>query len=68
MSIVMQSIVDGHVRFKDRDALEALRDHRCRLRQALHQRLGGPVDVGQSIRLFDEDLAVIESGLGQLRA
>jgi hypothetical protein len=66
MSVAIKAIVDVHVRYKDRVALEQLRDHRQKLKRDLQLRSGGPFDVSQSIRIFDEDISVIESGLEQL--
>jgi hypothetical protein len=66
MSEALSLIVDGYVGLKDRLALEEMREHRQRLRATLQERAGGPFDLSQSIRLFDEDIEVIDTGLASL--
>jgi hypothetical protein len=61
-------IVDGYVSLKDRMALEEMRQHRHRLKGDLQQNVGGCFDVSGSLRLFDEDLRVIEEGFARLQA
>jgi hypothetical protein len=61
-------IVDGYVSLKDRGALEEIRQHRQRLKSQLQQKVDGYFDVSSSLRLFDEDLRVIEEGFRRLQA
>jgi hypothetical protein len=65
MSVAIKSIVDGYLVLKDRASLEQLREHRRRLRRQLVDR-EGPFDVGHTVRILDEDIRVIESGINQL--
>jgi uncharacterized protein (UPF0303 family) len=65
MSIAIKSIVDGYLTLKDRASLEQLREHRQRLRLRLVDQKG-PFDVGHTVRILDEDIQVIESGIDQL--
>jgi hypothetical protein len=66
MSEAIQLIVDGYLTLKDRKALEDLRAHRQRLRKQLQDQPKSWVDVGPSVRLFDEELRVIEAGIDRL--
>jgi hypothetical protein len=66
MSNAIVLIVDGHVSLKDRQALEELREHRQRLREQLRLKQTGPFDCGQSIRLYDAEVAVMKTGLQKL--
>jgi hypothetical protein len=62
-------IVDGYVRLKDREALEELHSHRCRLRQQLQEQRRaalGAFDVSKSLQTFDAEVLVIEAGLERL--
>jgi hypothetical protein len=59
MSEAIQLIVDGYLTLKDRKAPEDLRAHRQRLRKQLQDQPKSWVDVGPSVRLFDEELRVI---------
>jgi hypothetical protein len=67
MSTAISSIVDGYVRRKNRKALEDLREHRQRLKVNLFL-MGQERDyrVDQTLRFFDDDLAVIEAGIERL--
>lgn len=66
MSEAISRIVNGYVSLKNREALEKLRDHRQDLKRRLRDRPAGEFDVSYSIRLFDDDLAIIEAGLERL--
>lgn len=66
MSEAVQLIVDGYVTLKDRVALEQMREHRQQLRRSLQQRVGGPFDLSQTIRICERDIEVVESGLARL--
>ena len=66
MSDAIALIVDGYVSLKDRQALEDLRAHRQRLREQLQQKQTRAFDCGQSIRLYDAEVTVIETGLQRL--
>jgi hypothetical protein len=61
-------IVDGYVSLKNRQALEDLREHRQRLRMQLLLRRTSAFDPGKSIRLYEDEVAVIESGLSKLNS
>jgi hypothetical protein len=64
MSDAIQRIVDAHVRFNNRRALEDLMMHRRRLAIDLKSRTG--FDFSLAIRQVDEEIAVIEAGLERL--
>jgi hypothetical protein len=66
MSAAIQSIVDGYLSLKDRDALEGLREHRQRLRKQLQDQPKSWVDATSAIRLFEDDLRVIETAISRL--
>lgn len=66
MSVALGMIVDGYVSLKDRQALEDLREHRQRLRMQLLLKGSSAFDPGKSIRLYEEEVAVIETGLQRL--
>jgi hypothetical protein len=68
MSEAIALIVDGYVSLKDRQAIEDLREHRQRLREQLLHKQTSAFDCGQSIRLYDAEVAVIETGLQRLSA
>ena len=68
MSEAVKLIVDAHIRLKDRDALEAMRQHRQRLRNELLLRAGQSYDFNPTMKFFDDDLSAIEEGLARLDA
>jgi hypothetical protein len=59
-------IVDGYVSLKDRQALEDLREHRQRLRMQLLLKKGSAFDPGKSIKMFETEMAMIETGIAKL--
>jgi hypothetical protein len=61
-------IVDAFVSLKDRESLDEMREHRQRLRDQLQARVGQAFDVGQTVKLVDEDLRVIDDGVARLQA
>lgn len=65
MSLAIKSIVDGYVRLNDRNSLEDLRQNRQFLRRQVTVQ-GEYLDVSRTIQMLDEDLRVIEAGIGQL--
>ena len=68
MSVALGMIVDGYVSLKDRQALEDLREHRQRLRMQLLLRRTSAFDPSKSIRLYEDEVEVIESGIQRLGA
>jgi hypothetical protein len=66
MTDAIKCIVDGYVSLKNRQALEELRAHRQRLRKQLEDQPSSWIDTSRTIKLFEDDLRVIESGLAQL--
>ena len=66
MSFAITSIVDGYVSLKDRAALEAIREHRMGLLKQLKDQQSSWVDPTFTVRILDEDLRVVESGLARL--
>ena len=66
MSVALIMIVDGLVTLKDRQALEGLHEHRQQLREQLLRKRSSAFDPGQSIKLYETEVAVIESGLQKL--
>lgn len=67
MSEATRLIAEGYLSLKDRASLEELREHRQRLRQQLRLQLGKTAfDPTRSIRLFDDDLKVIEAAISRL--
>ena len=65
MSLAIKSIVDGYVRLNDRNSLEDLRQHRQLLRRQVTVQ-GEYLDISRTIQILDEDIRVIEAGIGQL--
>jgi|tagenome__1003787_1003787.scaffolds.fasta_scaffold20681292_3 hypothetical protein len=59
-----RQIVAAHVRLKNRQALEEMRIHRRRLLADVQRRTG--VDQTQSVLALQEDVKLIEAGLGQI--
>lgn len=66
MSEAVKLIVDAYVNLKNRQALEELREHRQRMRKNLEGKTGGLFDVSKVIRTYDDELEIIETGLGRL--
>ena len=66
MSVALGMIVDGYVSLKNRQALEELREHRQRLRMQLLLRRTSAFDPTKSIRLYEQEVEVIETGLQRL--
>ena len=66
MSVAMKLIVDAYVSLKDRKALEDLREHRQRLKRELLLKQTEAFDFSNSIRAFDDEVVVIETGLQRL--
>ena len=66
MSIAMKMIVDAYVSLKNRKALEDLREHRRRLKRELLLKQTDAFDFSNSIRAFDDEVVVIETGLQKL--
>jgi hypothetical protein len=59
-------IVDAYVSLKNRKALEDLREHRQRLKRELMLKQTDAFDFSNSIRAFDDEVVVIETGLQRL--
>ena len=66
MSVAMKLIVDAYVSLKNRQALEDLRAHRQRLKRELLLKQTDAFDFSNSIRAFDDEVVVIETGLQRL--
>ena len=66
MSVAMKLIVDAYVSLKNRQALEDLREHRQRLKRELLMKQTDAFDFSNSIRAFDDEVVVIETGLQRL--
>jgi hypothetical protein len=66
--LATRAIVDVHVRYGNRRALEDLRAHRGRLIDGLkasgRQR---PYDIRKPIAQIEDEIAVINAGLGKLK-
>ncbi len=66
MSEAVKLIVDAYVGLKDRQALEEIREHRRRMRKRLQEKAGDAFDMSKFIRTCDEEIEIVESGLGRL--
>jgi hypothetical protein len=66
MSVAMKLIVDAYVSLKNRQALEDMREHRQRLKRELLLKQTDAFDFSNSIRAFDDEVVVIETGLQRL--
>jgi hypothetical protein len=66
MSVAMSSIIDGYVTLKDRKALEDMREHRLGLREQLLRKRTRAFDPGKSVKLYEAEVAMIETGLAKL--
>jgi hypothetical protein len=65
MQPAIRSIVDTHVRYGNRTALDNLRAHRGRLIAGLRA-LTGPYDISKPIAQIEDEIAVIDAGLARL--
>ena len=64
----IRTIVDVHVRYGNRSALEDLRAHRGRLITGLKAfRRQRPYDTRKPIAQIEDEIAVIEAGLAKLK-
>ena len=63
----IRTIVDVHVRYGNRRALEDLWAHRGRLLASLIRTLGGPYDVRKPIAQIEDEIAIIDAGLAKLK-
>ena len=66
MSLAMKLIVDAYVSLGNRKALEDLREHRQRLKRELLLKQTEVFDFSNWIVPFDDEVAVIETGLQRL--
>jgi hypothetical protein len=66
MSEAIERIVSAYVKLRDSKALEEMKAHRHRLVTELKS-LTGTLDVSSSIKLLEDDIAVIDAGLAELR-
>jgi len=66
MSEAVKLIVDTYVSLKNREGLEAIREHRQLMRDQLREKSGGAFDVSKSIRTCDDEIAIVEQGLDRL--
>jgi hypothetical protein len=67
MEPAIRSIVDTHVRLRNRRALDELRAHRGRLLAGLKSLAGG-YDASKPIAHIENEIAIIEAGLSKLNA
>jgi hypothetical protein len=67
MTEAIERIVTAYLKLGNRQALEDLRAHRHRLATELKS-INGPFDLSPSIKLFEQDLAIIDAGLAKLNA
>jgi hypothetical protein len=65
MPPAIRSIVDVHVRYRNRRALDELRARWGRLLAGLRT-IKGPFDVSKPIAELEDEIAVIEAGLAKL--
>ena len=68
MKSSIQSIVDVHVRYGNRKALDDLRAHRGGLIRDLWAVMSGPYDVSSAIAEIENDIVVIEAGIAKLNS
>ena len=66
MSEAVKLIVAAYVGLKDRQALEEIREHRQRMRKSLQEKAGGAFDMSKFIQTCDEEIEIVEAGLGKL--
>jgi hypothetical protein len=67
MPETVKAIVSVYVRLQNRQALMELREHRLRLRKSLEGKTGGYLDVSKLIRTCDEEIEIVDAGLGSLQ-
>jgi hypothetical protein len=65
MSKAIELIVDAYVKLRARKALEDLKAHRQRLASELKSR-NTVLDLSSSIKLIEDEIAVVEAGLVKL--
>ena len=65
MQPAIRSIVDVHVRYSNRRALDELRARWGRLLAGLRT-ITGPLDVSKPIAELEDEIAIIEAGLAKL--
>ena len=65
MSNVMEQIVAGYLKTKDRRALAELLAHRRKLLSRLEAVSG--IDPASSVQAVQDDLAIIEAGIEELK-
>jgi hypothetical protein len=65
MSEAIERIVGAYVKLRNQKALEDLKVHRHRLATELKS-LNGPLNLSSSIKLLEEEMAVIKTGLAKL--
>jgi hypothetical protein len=65
MKSAIRSMVDVHVRFRNRRALDELRAHRRKLIAELRLLAGG-YDISKPIAQMQDEIAIIEAGLAKL--
>ena len=63
----IERIVGAYVRLRNRKALEDMKSHRQRLVTEI-KAFHGVIDVRLSIRQLEDEIAVIDAGLGKLDA
>jgi hypothetical protein len=66
MPLAISLIVDGYVRLRDREALEALRAHRVAMLEAT--RAVAELDISHMIATLNADIEIIDAGLSRLNA
>ena len=66
MSEAMKWIVDGFVKVNNRQALNDLKSHHCRMATELKSRRGGALDLSSPIRQLEDEIRVVEDGLARL--
>jgi hypothetical protein len=65
MSEAIELIVDAYVKLRARKALEDLKAHRQRLASELKS-INTVLDLSSSIKLIEDEIAVVEAGLVKL--
>ena len=68
MSAAVELIVESFVKLKDRHALEQMREHRSRLLQESRLRRHDAFDPASLHSVLQEEIEVIDKGLGGLAA
>ena len=67
MTEAIERIVAAYVNLRNRKALEDLKAHHHRLATELKS-ISGPFDLSISIKLLEQDIAIIDAGLAKLNA